>query len=176
MSNFLNNFLHYSNLKNRKKGMTLFELLVVLLIIGILAAIAWLSLIKVADKFREVQAIQDIRYLMVLQSEYYHEEKSFICHVKAPCSDSQTIRENYFYKIMLLPPDNKTIAAHFALSKKPNLRSYVGALYLENNEVKMCKPFSIPDDPILPRYPITEQKLVDLYYSKSNLEWASFCK
>ena len=174
MTKSLKRFLYYFSLKNRNSGLTLFELLTVLFILGLLAAIALPVFLKQIDKARETQATCHIAHLMKQQNVYYHEGNNFTDSLNAIGSDSQPETENYVYKIMLFPPDNPTIAAHFALSKNPNLQSYVGAIYLGDNKIEWCKPFPLPETPIRVRHPMTEQELVSLYYSRAN--WASFCK
>ncbi len=174
MTKLLKRILYYFSLKNRHSGITLFELLIVLFILGVLAPITLPVFLRQVNKAKETQATCHIAYLMKQQNTYYHDVNSFTDSLSAIGSDSQPETENYVYKIMLFPPDNQTIAAHFALSKNPNLRSYVSAIYLEDNNIKGCKPFPLPDTPIRVRYPMTNQELVNLYYSRT--DWASFCK
>jgi type IV pilus assembly protein PilA len=169
-------FLYHLNLKKCNKGITLIELLVVLFVIGFLSAIALPVFLKQVNKARETEATCNIDYLMKQQNAYYHEENIFTDSLNDIGSSSQAKTENYVYKIMLFPRDNPKVAAHFALSKKPNLSSYVGALYLKDKSPypQLCKPFPIPNTPIRVMYPMTDQELVNLYYSRP--DWESFCK
>jgi type IV pilus assembly protein PilA len=119
---------HLSNRKNSGKGFTLVELLVVIIIIGILAAIALPNFMNQTAKAKQSEANQYVSLVNKTQNNYRSERSRFatkfdelgVAVLKGGDTDS-TI--SYSYKLSSSNNDSTTITAQ---SKDSALKSYTG--------------------------------------------------
>ena len=134
---------------NREQGFTLFELLVVIFILGILAAIALPTFLNQVNKAKGVEAINKINYFNKLQESYYTENSAFTDSINN-LNNSSTETENYHYWILLF--NQGQIAIHVAQPKKPSLSYYGGGVYLKNDSnqnkrIYPCGPLNFSNNP-----------------------------
>jgi len=112
-----------------KRGFTLTELLVVVILIGILAALAIPKFGKSTDKAMESEAKIALRQVQELQKVYYLEHKSFATSLEAIDFDQElTITEDAVkgtarYKIRIETADTLDFTA-LAEPVVPDLRTY----------------------------------------------------
>jgi len=130
MNNFKLKFLLIYLVKNQNRGLTLLELLIVIFILGILAAIALPSFLSMADRAREVEAIERINYLNKNQQSYYLENSIFTRSI-----DSLETT-NYMYLVIIL--NRGQIAVHVAMPKNERLPHYGGGVYFRNSNMVTC--------------------------------------
>jgi type IV pilus assembly protein PilA len=122
-------FIQYlNNRKQPSKGFTLVELLVVIIIIGILAAISLPNFMNQTAKAKQSEARQNISLINKAQNVYRTEKSKFankfddlaIAVLKGNTSDSTL---NYDYSLSSNNNDSTTITAQ---SKDSALKSYAG--------------------------------------------------
>jgi len=151
-----NKFWHLLKLANQNKGLTLPELLVVLVIIENLLLIAIPTFWRMANRAKEVEAINSIRYINTMQRAYYMENLFFANSARELNSNSLLLSENYTYQFMVLP--NVPIAIHAAISNKSDVRHYAGVVYLKSQQPVTCGPLPVSRQP-------TVQEILILYYT-----------
>jgi type IV pilus assembly protein PilA len=118
---------HLNTHKNSEKGFTLVELLVVIIIIGILAAIALPNFMNQTAKAKQSEAKQNVALINKTQTNYRSEKSTFatkfddlaIAVLKGDITDSTS---NYVYTLNS-SKDSSTIVAQ---SLDSALKSYAG--------------------------------------------------
>ncbi|HAX80042.1 MAG TPA: hypothetical protein DCY88_30460 [Cyanobacteria bacterium UBA11372] len=133
MNNFKLKFLLISLVKNQNRGLTLLELLIVIFILGILAAIALPSFLRMTDRAREVEAIERINYLNKNQQSYYLENSIFTRSIDS------VETTNYMYLVIIL--NRGQIAVHVAMPKNERLPYYGGGVYFKRGHMHNCGPW-----------------------------------
>lgn len=118
-------------------GFTLVELLVVIVIIGILSAIALPSFLGQANKARETEAKQVLSSLLKAQQIHYLENGEFANKWGQLELGLKKNSTNYSYELW----DHKSGVGATATGKKPELHSYLGAIAVMAGEFStaLCK-------------------------------------
>ncbi len=130
-------------LKTPYRGFTLIELLVVILILGILAGVAFPAFFSQADKAREVEAKNQLDFLKKSQLIYYGQSDEYTSSFADLGFNAPTETENYHYEIF---SENNYLqgSIHAALSKKSELKSYAVVVYSKNGQPVMCRIVEVP--------------------------------
>ncbi|MGK7901865.1 MAG: prepilin-type N-terminal cleavage/methylation domain-containing protein [Hormoscilla sp.] len=162
----MNNLLRTLWQKRCDRGMTLVELLVVIVILGILSSIALPASQKAVCKAREAEATINIGNSSRSQQAYYTEKGNFSLNFAklnfaiesveeeydsevaalaafASSSDievSSKESKNYLYVIIAMDDDDEPMAIHVAASKIDCVRSYAGVVYLKEGNMQICIP------------------------------------
>jgi type IV pilus assembly protein PilA len=132
------NILAHWLLKQSEAGFTLVELLVVIVIIGILTAIALPSFLNQTAKARQTEAKQNIGAVIKGQQLWYSERSNFTAKLddlalgnalQGASGSSSTTR--YDYQMTTSSGANTRFMAIVASSIDVSLRSYSGALSVE---------------------------------------------
>ncbi|MGA9382788.1 MAG: type IV pilin-like G/H family protein [Phormidium sp.] len=151
-----NKFWHRLKCAKKTQGLTLPELLVVLVIIENLILIAVPTFWRIANRAKEIEAVNKLRYISTMQQEYYMENLLFANTTTDLNSYSLESSENYTYVIMVL--QNVPIAIHAAISKKSDMRHYGGVVYLKSRQPVTCGPLPVSKQP-------TVREILMLYYT-----------
>ena len=107
----------------RPKGFTIIELLVVILIIGILSAIAIPTTLNQINRVREAEAKHNIGAVNRAQQRYFHLNETFTANLGDLDIGLSVITENYSYQILV----GDGIVTTQALPAR-NLKPYVGVV------------------------------------------------
>jgi type IV pilus assembly protein PilA len=132
-------FIQHLNRKQSEKGFTLVELLVVIIIIGILAAIALPNFLNQGAKAKQTEAKQNIGMTNRVQTVYRSENNAFADTfdklAMGVLSGASTTASTSNYDYVLIPAtDTSTLTAQ---AKDTALKSYSGGSFLYlNSETK----------------------------------------
>lgn len=105
-------------------GFTLLELLVVVVITGILAAIAVPSLMSQANKAKQVEAKVTLGTLTRAQQAYFTENSKFADDIDTLGIGVSPETANYRYTISTTSDPDSSYAVQKAISRKPSLKAY----------------------------------------------------
>ena len=115
--------------KNKTQGLTLIEFLVVVFVIGLLAAVALPSLLSQPQRNKDVEARNTVGLMNRAQQAYYTEKNAFAGSFEKLGIGIKTETTNYGYSIRV----TKEAAFHYGITKIPNKKSYVGAVWTETD-------------------------------------------
>jgi type IV pilus assembly protein PilA len=127
--------LQHLNKKKADKGFTLVELLVVIVIIGILTAIALPSFLNQTAKAKQTEAKQNVSTIIKAQQSLRTEQARFTASLDdlalGTLSSTGASTTNYAYSIA--STDQQLDTRVLATSQDIALRSYGGATYVASN-------------------------------------------
>lgn len=126
-------FLQYLNQKKQGEGFTLIELLTVIIIIGILTAIALPSFLNQATKAKESEAKAYVNALNKGQQAYFLEKNQFAANTAQLGVGIQTQTTSYtYYTFTVTNPVGTTNVYAISYASSPNLKTYGGKVYIES--------------------------------------------
>jgi type IV pilus assembly protein PilA len=123
-------FIHYLNRNQREQGFTLVELLVVIVILGILAAIALPNFLNQSAKAKQTEAKQNVALINRYQTAYRAENPNFsstfdILATGTLSGGAQFNTNDYTYDLVATQ-DSTTI---IATTDNTSLKSYSGGTF-----------------------------------------------
>ncbi len=147
-------YLQYLLKKNEKQGFSWIDLLVIVIIFGILAAIALYSLLSQTVVRSGPEAKQNLGALNRAQQAYFLENHKFSDSISELAVGMKTETLNYRYRIIsppknglfqklhgtVFPPSLNDAAIMIAQSKNPKNKSYVGVVSTIPGDVSTSEP------------------------------------
>lgn len=141
-------------------GFTLIELLMVTIIVGILSSLAILTVLGQVQKAQEVEAINFVGTMNRFQSAKFQENNYFaksLTELELPVPEAAKAivspldvfniesrqTENFIYGTYSFAFNGKPLAINFAIAKKGNMKSVVGAVLVEDEAMKYCEPVKV---------------------------------
>jgi prepilin-type N-terminal cleavage/methylation domain-containing protein len=135
--------------KKQDEGFTLIEMLVVVIIIGILSAIAMPSFLSQAAKTRQSEAKNSTGTLNRAQQAYYLENQIFADDVTTL---SVGVVNSNSYNYLVIGNDLINQVAHLATAQQADLKSYAGGVFKSANnqttQAILCEANSAGNSPI----------------------------
>ncbi|MDJ0733969.1 MAG: type IV pilin-like G/H family protein [Nostocaceae cyanobacterium] len=121
--------LHILQKQQDNQGFTIIELLIVLMVIGVLSAIALPSVLSQASKAKQVEGKQYIGSLNRAQQTYYLENAEFTTSITDLGIGIKNRTEHYDYMITI--SSDKSVVTHNAVAIDSSaVKSYAGITYL----------------------------------------------
>lgn len=121
---------HINDCTNRQRGFTLVELLVVIIIVGVLAAIALPSFLNQSARARHSQAITYLGAANRAQQAHYQEQLQFAGSMAE--LGLAHLEDSSLYRYEFREPDIETAAIEaIATADNPALRGFLGAVYID---------------------------------------------
>lgn len=130
-------YLIKNNKTQKNRGFTLLELLIVVVILGILSAIAVPSFLNQASKAKETEAKQNLSTFNEYQQIYYLENTRFSNSFDALAMGNLTDAnpETKYYQYQLEEYDANTKIKIRAVPKSSDLREYMAGIRKETNSL-----------------------------------------
>lgn len=138
-------FLQNLNQKKKDEGFTLLELLVVIIIVGILAAIALPSFFTHINKAREAEAIEYIGIMNRAQQVYYTEHATFTSNIAelALGINSQTTNYKYIISNIASNPVLGVTNQAQPMITDTSIKAYIGGVNLNTVMVNEAASLTI---------------------------------
>lgn len=142
---------------NKNSGFTLVELLVVIIIIGVLSAIALPNFIKQVGKAREVEFYNAIGAINRAQQAYHWEKQTFAQGINDTVTINNLLGLNFNHKYIdsyniVASTNNSTISPINNQSVNDGTRAYSGGMFTSAGIYKaiVCQSSDIADDLLPP--------------------------
>ncbi|MFE1745270.1 type IV pilin-like G/H family protein [Coleofasciculus sp. H7-2] len=122
-------WLQYLFNKNKNEGFAFIEILVIMIIVGVLAAMALPNFLGCANKAKQSEGKQYISSINRGQQAYYLENGTFVASLPKLDQGIPTRTINYEYSLRA----TKTTVFNYAIAQKTAskpLKSYVGAVFI----------------------------------------------
>lgn len=114
--------------RNQSAGFTIIELLVVVVILGLLAAIALPAFLSQAARAQQTKALNYVGAMNRAQHSFFYEKARFASSLDELGFSNLNGEEDYTYAIESPDPD-LTLTSAVATPKDPVLRGYAGLVY-----------------------------------------------
>jgi type IV pilus assembly protein PilA len=127
---------------NKNQGFTVLELLVVIVIIGVLAAIALPSFLSCGNKAQQSEARTYVGSMNRGQQAYFMEKDAFANSIEKLGIGIKNQTANYQYSLQTTPKTAFSYGVALKHTTKP-IKSYVGAVFLvpvKKDKTKAAKP------------------------------------
>ncbi len=121
---------------NKTEGLTLIEFLAVLLAIGVLVAVALPPLLSSTDRAMKVEGKNYVGAMNRAQQAYFEENKGALADYMEKLGLGIK-PEEADYRFLIRRTERA--AFHYAISKKPNLKSYAGAVWKATTDINGIK-------------------------------------
>ena len=124
--------LQYFNQKKQSSGFTFIELLVIIMMIGVLAAIALPSFLSQAGKGKQSEARTYTGTLNKGQQAYYTEKRTFSNSIDDLGVGIRTASINYNYHVKIINSGTKAVAVGYSTTTTAGaaLKNYIGFVSL----------------------------------------------